>query len=265
MANNEQLIADLGEAINLSNAAQQRFGENNDSFNRIIQAGLAQINATIRDIDALLGQITDKINSLKARIQELQNNGGPVPGDEITLLRQQLDAALKGQMDATTVMNKALETLRSNTVAMNRSIEVQDEPAMTKQLKTVTDSLQAIQLRLRGILNDNVESKPRLTSQEQRRAQLGEDSGEDSDDDDSHSMTYESIYPSRSSNKTKKGGTRKTKRTRKTKKKRKQKGGYKYNTKQHKSISDTSSGTGRGRGRGKGIYNKSKKRRIARS
>ena len=73
MANNEQLIADLGEAINLSNAAQQRFGENNDSFNRSIQSGLAQINATIRDIDALLGQITDKINSLKARIQELQN------------------------------------------------------------------------------------------------------------------------------------------------------------------------------------------------
>ena len=77
MANNDQLIADLGEAIRLSNESQVRFGANNDSFNRTINAGLAQINATIRDIDGMLGQIVDKINVLKARIAELEANGDP--------------------------------------------------------------------------------------------------------------------------------------------------------------------------------------------
>lgn len=89
MAINEQLIADLGEAINLSNASQQRFGANNDSFNRIIKDGLSQINATIRDIDGLLGQVTDKIKQLKKKIKELEDNGGPIPSNEIALLKEQ--------------------------------------------------------------------------------------------------------------------------------------------------------------------------------
>ena len=209
MANNVQLIADLGEAINLSNASQVRFGANNDLFNRTINAGLAQINATIRDIDELLGQIIDRIKELKARIAELQGNGGPASAQEIALLKQQLADAQNGQVAATEVMNRALVTLRSNTEAMNGSIVTQDEPAMTAQLKTISDSLLAMQARLRGILNDN--QAPGASAVEQMRA----DQGADSDDENTPRVV---------------GGKRRrktktAKKTRKTKKTRKQKGG----------------------------------------
>jgi uncharacterized phage infection (PIP) family protein YhgE len=261
MAINEQLIADLGEAINLSNASQQRFGANNDSFNRIIKDGLSQINATIRDIDGLLGQVTDKIKQLKKKIKELEDNGGPIPSNEIALLKEQLDAAQKGQKAATTVMNKALETLRANTVAMNRSIEVQDEPAMTKQLKMVTDSLQKIQLRLRGILNDNSDLPGEAVPQGSRGAADNYETGNDSEFDSELSKIDGGARKRRRKTK------RKSKRSRRTKKK----GGYGYKTKRDKTISDTSSGTGRGtssssgKGRGKGVYTKRKKLRFARS
>lgn len=225
MANNEKLIADLGEAINLSNASQEKFGANNDSFNRTINAGLAQINATIRDIDELLGQIMDRIQELKARITELQGNGDPSNAGEIEALQQQLAAAQNGQVAATDVMNRALVTLRDNTRAMDGTIKTQNEPEMTAQLKKVTDSLQAMQGRLQGILNDNQGPQAPQAAGKYRR-------------------------------------TKKTARkSRRTKKKRKQKGGYRYKTKQRKSAadSDTSSGLGRG------MYKKSKKRRSTRS
>lgn len=227
MANNEQLIADLGEAIKLSNASQERFGTNNDSFNRTINDGLAQINATIRDIDGLLGQIMDRINDLKARIAELQGNGDPANAGEIEALQQQLAAAQNGQVAATDVMNRALVTLRDNTRAMDGTIETQNEPEMTAQLKKVTDSLQAMQGRLQGILNDNQGPQASQSAGKRRRT-----------------------------NKT-------ARKSRRTKKKRKQKGGYRHKTKQRKSDadSDTSSGLGRGRG----MYKKSKKRRSTRS
>jgi len=247
MANNQQLIADLGEAINLSNAAQAQFGANNDSFNRTINAGLAQINATIRDIDGLLGQIMDRINALKARIAELQGNVGPVNADEIALLKQQLADAQNGQVAATDVMNRALLTLRSNTEAMNGAIVTQDEPAMTAQLKTVTDSLQAMQERLRGILNDNPVPQP--SGMEQRRAEQGVDS----DDENTPGALG---GKRRRKNKT-------SKKSRKTKKKRKQKGGYKYKTKQRRT--NDNSGAASSLGGGRRIYKKSKKRRSTRS
>ena len=247
MANNQQLIADLGEAINLSNASQVRFGANNDSFNRTINAGLAQINATIRDIDGLLGQIMDRINALKARIAELQGNVGPVNADEIALLKQQLADAQNGQVAATDVMNRALLTLRSNTEAMNGAIVTQDEPAMTAQLKTVTDSLQAMQERLRGILNDNPVPQP--SGMEQRRAEQGVDS----DDENTPGALG---GKRRRKNKT-------SKKSRKTKKKRKQKGGYKYKTKQRRT--NDNSGAASSLGGGRRIYKKSKKRRSTRS
>ena len=249
MANNEQLIADLGEAINLSNASQVRFGANNDSFNRTINAGLSQINATIRDIDVLLGQIMDRISELKARIAELQGNGGPSNAQEIALLKQQLADAQKGQVAATDVMNRALVTLRANTEAMDGSIAKQDEPAMTGQLKSINDSLQAMQARLQGILNDNPGS-----AMEQRRA----DQGEDSDDENTPRVTG---GKRRRKNKT----AKKSRRTKTTKKKRKQKGGYGYKTKQRKSAKDSGAESSIGRGGGRGIYKKSKKRRSTRS
>lgn len=258
MANNEQLIADLGEAINLSTASQARFGANNDSFNRTINAGLTQINATIRDINGLLGQITDKINELKARIAELQGNGGPANANEIAILQQQLEAAQNGQAAATDVMNRALVTLRANTEAMDGSIATQDEPAMTAQLKTVTDSLQAIQLRLRGILNDNVGPPPaRGIGLEQRRAELGEDS-----DDEATPEAGPGALGGKRRRKSKTAKKqRKTRRTKTIKKKRKQRGGYGYKTTRRKSSHDsdtTSSSPSTSRGRG--LYKKSKKR-----
>jgi hypothetical protein len=228
MANNEQLIADLGEAINLSNASQKNFGENNNLFNRSIAAGLATINATIRDIDELLEGIVKKIDGLKARIAELEANGDPGRNGEIEALQQQLAAAQNGQVAATEVMNRALEALRASTTAMDGSIEEQNEPAMTAQLKAVNDSLRAMHERLQGILNDN--QAPQAGGKRRRK------------------------------NKT-------AKKSRKTKKKRKQKGGYKYKTKQRKSAADSdssSSNTSSGRGRGRGIYKKSKKRRSTR-
>jgi hypothetical protein len=238
MANNEQLIADLGEAINRSNASQVRFGANNDSFNRTINAGLAQINATIRDIDGLLGQILDKINELKARIAELQGNGGPGNAQEIALLKQQLLDAQNGQVAATEVMNRALVTLRSNTEAMDGSIAKQDEPAMTAQLKTVNDSLLAMQVRLQGILNDNPPEGGPIVGPGMNQLDGG----------------------SRRRRRTNK----KRRKTRRTHKKRKQTGGYGYKTKQHKAHDD-SSNTSSSLGRGRGIYKKSKKRRSTRS
>ena len=258
MAINEQLIADLGEAINLSNASQQRFGANNDSFNRIIKDGLSQINATIRDIDGLLGQVTDKIKQLKKKIKELQDSGGPVPSNEIALLKEQLEAAQKGQIAATTVMNKALETLRANTAAMNRSIEVQDEPAMTKQIKAVTDSLQKIQLRLRGILNDNNNLPGEAVPPGSKGAADNYETGNDSEFDSELKKIDGGARKRRRKTKSK----RKTvKRSRRTKK-----GGYGYKTKRDKTISDTSSSSSSsGRGRGKGVYTKRKKLRFARS
>lgn len=256
MANNDQLIADLGAAIELSNASQARFGANNDSFNRTINAGLAQINATIRDIDGMLGQIADRINVLKARIAELEANGDPGHEAEIAALQDQLTAAQNGQAGATDVMNRALETLRDNTAAMDGSIAAQDEPAMTAQLKAVNDSLQAMQARLQGILNDNPgpPAEPRQTGVEQRRAELGQE--EDSDDE-----VGATGGKRRRKNKT----TKKRRKTRKTKKKRKQKGGYKYKTKRRKSADDSDTSTNSGLGRGRGIYKKSKKRRISHS
>ena len=261
MANNEQLIADLGEAINLSNASQERFGANNDSFNRTINAGLAQINATIRDIDLMLGQIADKINVLKARIAELEANGAPGNDAKIAELQAQLAAAQNGQVAATEVMNRALVTLRANTEAMDGSIAKQDEPAMTAQLQTITNSLQAMQARLRGILNDNQGPLPPPKNQsavERMRA------AQDPDSDD------EATPGTRGGKRRRKNKTakkqRKTRKTRKTKKKRKQKGGYGYKTKQRKSTNDTdTSSSYSGLGRGRGMYTKSKKRRIARS
>lgn len=259
MANNEQLIADLGEAINLSNASQARFGANNDSFNRTINAGLAQINATIRDIDAMLGQITDKINVLKARIAELEANGAPGNDDKIAALQAQLAAAQNGQVAATEVMNRALVTLRANTEAMDGSIAKQDEPAMTTQLQTINNSLQAMQARLRGILNDNQGPKGAI---EQMRA------AQDPDSDDE--VTPETGPGTRGGKRRRKNKTakkqRKTRKVRKTKKKRKQKGGYGYKTKQRKSTNDSdTSSSNTSLGRGRGMYTKSKKRRIARS
>ena len=259
MAINEQLIADLGEAINLSTEAQQRFGANNDSFNRIIKDGLSQINATIRDIDGMLEQIKNKITQLKARIKEIKDNGGPVIGDDFASLRQQLDAAQRGQIAATEVMNKALETLRANTVAMNRSIEVQDESAMTAQLKTITDSLQAIQLRLRGILNDSP-GPPVLPGEAVPEGARGAADNYEMDNDPDFEEELGKIDGGRRrKSKTKSKTLKKSRRTKK--KRRKLKGGYGYKTKQHKSMSDSSSSTGRG----KGIFTKSKKRKIARS
>ena len=253
MSNNQQLIADLGEAINLSNASQVRFGANNDSFNRTINAGLAQINATIRDIDGLLGQILDRINELKARITELQGNGGPASAKEIAFLKQQLADAQNGQVAATEVMNRALVTLRSNTEAMDGAIAKQDEPAMTEQLKTISDSLQAMQTRLQGILNDNQSPQdPRASAMEQRMAEQGEDS----DDENTPRVTG---GKRRRKNKT----AKKSRRTKTIKKKRKQKGGYGYKTKQRKVTDDSATESSHGRGRG--IYKKSKKRRSTRS
>jgi hypothetical protein len=283
MANNVQLIADLGEAINLSNAAQVRFGANNDSFNRTINAGLAQINATIRDIDGLLGQILDKINELKARIAELQGNGGPGNAQEIALLKQQLVDAQNGQVAATEVMNRALVTLRSNTEAMDGAIAKQDEPAMTAQLKTVNDSLQAMQKRLQDILNDNQglqppgkapRAGPQKPKKPAKREQLpGEevppgDQGAAGDNAIENDQEFENELARidggsrrrRRKNKTSKKTRRKTKTT---KKKRKQKGGYGYKTKQRKSQDDSDTASSQGRGRG--IYKKSKKRRSTRS
>lgn len=266
MANNEQLIADLGEAINLSNASQARFGSNNDSFNRTINAGLAQINATIRDIDAMLGKIADRINALKARIADLEANGGPGNDAEVAALQAQLTAAQNGQVAATEVMNRALVTLRANTEAMDGSIAKQDEPAMTAQLQTINNSLQAMQVRLRGILNDNQGPLPPPAGQsavEQMRA------SQDPDSDDE--VTPETGPGSVGGKRRRKNKTakkqRKTRKTRKTKKKRKQKGGYGYKTKQRKSTndSDTTSSSYSGLGRGSGMYKKSKKRRSARS
>ena len=277
MANNDQLIADLGEAIRLSNESQVRFGANNDSFNRTINAGLAQINATIRDIDGMLGQIADKINVLKARIAELEANGDPGHDAEIAALQAQLTAAQNGQVAATEVMNRALVTLRANTTAMDGSIAMQDEPAMTNQLKVVNDSLQAMQLRLRGILNDN--PGPQGAVERRREAQ-----GEDSDDEESGGPgagpAVEREEDSddepgagggkrrRRKNKTAKK-QRKTRRTKtKTNKKRKQKGGYKYKTKRrkYKQDSDTTASysTSSNTGIGRGMYKKSKKRRSTR-
>jgi hypothetical protein len=262
MANNEQLIADLGEAINLSNASQARFGANNDSFNRTINAGLAQINATIRDIDAMLGQIADRINVLKSRIAELEANGVPGNDAEIAALQAQLTTAQNGQVAATEVMNRALVTLRANTEAMDGSIAKQDEPAMTTQLQTINNSLQAMQARLRGILNDNQGPPAAQSAVEQTRASQEPDS-----DDEATAETAPGSLGGkrRRKNKTAKK-RRKTRKVRKTKKKRKQKGGYGYKTKQRKSTNDSdtaSSSTSVGRGRG--MYKKSKKRRISRS
>ena len=262
MANNEQLIADLGEAIDKSTASQARFGANNDSFNRTINAGLAQINATIRDIDAMLGQIADRINVLKSRIAELEANGAPGNDAEIAALKAQLAAAQNGQVAATEVMNRALVTLRANTDAMDGSIAKQDEPAMTTQLQTINNSLQAMQARLRGILNDNQGPPAAQSAVEQMRASQEPDS-----DDEATAETAPGSLGGkrRRKNKTAKK-RRKTQKVRKTKKKRKQKGGYGYKTKQRKSTTDSdtaSSSTSVGRGRG--MYKKSKKRRISRS
>jgi uncharacterized protein YdcH (DUF465 family) len=265
MANNEQLIADLGEAINLSNASQARFGTNNDSFNRTINAGLAQINATIRDIDAMLGKITDRINALKARIADLEANGGPGNDAEVAALQEQLTAAQNGQVAATEVMNRALVTLRANTEAMDGSIAKQDEPAMTAQLQTINTSLQAMQARLRDILNDNQGPSAPPAGQsalEQMRAAQEPDS----DDEETPDTGATGGGKRRRKNKT----AKKTRKTRKTKKKRKQKGGYGYKTRRrkYKQDSDTASSfasSSTGRGRGRGMYKKSKKRRISRS
>ena len=262
MANNEQLIADLGEAINLSNASQARCGSNNDSFNRTINAGLAQINATIRDIDAMLGKITDRINSLKARIADLEANGGPGNDAEVAALQAQLAAAQNSQVAATEVMNRALVTLRANTEAMDGSIAKQDEPAMTAQLQTVNNSLQAMQARLKGILNDNQGPLPPPAGQsavEQMRAAQEPDSD---DEEEPETGTGTGGGKRRRKNKTAKK-QRKTRKMRKTKKKRKQKGGYKYKTRRRKSADD--SGTASSRGGGRGKYKKSKKRRSTRS
>ena len=147
-------------------------------------------------------------------------------------------------------MNRALVTLRANTEAMDGSIAKQDEPAMTGQLKSINDSLQAMQARLQGILNDNPGS-----AMEQRRA----DQGEDSDDENTPRVTG---GKRRRKNKTAKK-QRKTRR--KTKKNRKQKGGYGYKTKQRKSAKDSGAESSIGRGGGRGIYKKSKKRRSTRS
>jgi uncharacterized protein YdcH (DUF465 family) len=269
MANNEQLIADLGEAINLSNASQARFGENNDSFNRTINAGLAQINATIREIDAMLGQIADRINVLKARIAELEANGAPGNDAEIAALQDQLAAAQKGQVAATEVMNRALVTLRANTEAMDGSISKQDEPAMTAQLQTINNSLQAMQARLRGILNDNQGPLPPPADQsavERMRAAQDPDS-----DDEATPETGPGTVGGKRRRKNK--TAKKQRKSRRTKKNKKQKGGYGYKTKQRKykhesDTSSASSSTSLGSssiGRGRGMYKKSKKRRISRS
>lgn len=255
MANNEQLIADLGEAINLSNASQARFGANNDSFNRTINAGLAQISATIRDIDLMLGQIADKINVLKARIAELEANGVPSNDDEISALKAQLAAAQNGQVAATEVMNKALVTLRANTEAMDGSIAKQDEPAMTAQLQTITNSLQAMQTRLRGILSDPPANQSAV---EQMRAAQDPDS-----DDEATPETGSGAVGGKRRRKNK--TAKKQRKPRKTKKNRKQKGVYGYKTRRRKYKQDSDASSSTGLGRGRGMYKKSKKRRIARS
>ena len=257
MANNEQLIVELGEAINRSNASQVSFGANNDSFNRTINAGLAQINATIRDIDGLLGQIIDRINELKARIAELQGNGGPTSAKEIAILKQQLADAQKGQVAATDVMNRALVTLRANTEAMDGSIAKQDEPAMTAQLKIVNDSLQAMQKRLQSILNDNQGPQP----------PAGPKPGEDvlpGDQGASNNEIGKDAEQERIDGGKRRRTNKKRRKTRGTKKKRKQKGGYGYKTKQHRKATEDSATTS-SLGRGRGIYKKSKKRRSTRS
>lgn len=285
MANNEQLIADLGEAINLSNASQVRFGANNDSFNRTINAGLAQINATIRDIDGLLGQIMDRINELKARIAELQGNVGPSNANEIAILKQQLAAAQNGQVAATDVMNRALVTLRSNTEAMDGSIASQDEPAMTAQLKTVTDSLQAMQLRLRGILNDNLgpqppargppkNQKPAKRAAKPLRGPLpgeevpqGDQGAADNNNIENDQEFEDELARIDGGSRRRRRTNKKQCKTRRTNKKRKQKAGYGYKSKHRKSTysSDTSSSSSTGIGRGRGMYKKSKKLRSTRS
>jgi hypothetical protein len=159
-------------------------------------------------------------------------------------------------------MNRALVTLRANTEAMDGSIAKQDEPAMTAQLQTVNNSLQAMQVRLRGILNDNQGPPAAQSAVEQRRASQDPDSYDE--------VTPETGTGTRGGKRRRKNKTakkqRKTRKTRKTKKKRKQKGGYGYKTKQRKSMNDSDTSSSNSTlGRGRGIYKKSKKRRSARS
>jgi len=137
---------------------------------------------------------------------------------------------------------------------------------MTTQLQTINNSLQAMQARLRGILNDNQGPLPPPAAQsavERMRASQEPDSDDE--------VTPETGTGTRGGKRRRKNKTakkrRKTRKVRKTKKNRKQKGGYGYKTNQRKSTnnSDTTSSSYSGLGRGSGMYKKSKKRRISRS
>ena len=291
MANNDQLIAQLREAIDKSTTSQAQLEENTGLFNTVIADGLRAINTTILEINGLLREITDKINTLQNRIRELEADAGPNPDAAhaavVEDLNRQLAEAQQAKIEATEVMNSALITLNGNATVMDRTMNVQKTTDMQNQLQLVHQSLLEMRKNLGDVLRGGPGPPPKPRRPKPgppkplkpgRRGALpgeavppGDQGAADIDNDEEFQQELENIDGgSRRRRRTNKK-RRKTRRT-KTKKTKKQTGGYGYKTKQRKSTrkstydSDTaSSDSDLGRGRGRGIYKKSKKRRSARS
>ena len=229
MADNAQLIAQLGEAITKSTASQAQLEQNTGLFNTAIADGLREINATILEINGLLRGIADKINGLQNQITQLELDGGPNPDEghaaAIADLNRQLEEAQQAKLAASDVMNSALITLNANATVMDRTMNAQKTADMQAQIKLVHDSLLEMQQNLGVVLQGGPPQNPRRPN-----SQAAID-----------------------------GGFRRRRRTNKKqriKNTKKQKGGYKSKRRKSTNNSDT------GRGRGK---RKSTKRRSNRS
>ena len=235
MADNAQLIAQLGEAINKSTASQAQLEQNTGLFNTAIADGLREINATILEINGLLRGIADKINGLQNQITQLELDAGPNPDEghaaAIADLTRQLEEAQQAKLAASDVMNSALITLNANATVMDRTMNAQKTADMQAQIKLVHDSLLEMQQNLGNVLQGGP-GAPQNPGGPNPQAAID-------------------------------GGFRRRRRTNKkqrktkTNKNKKQKGGSGFKSKRRKSTNN--SDTGRGRGRGK-----SKKRRSNR-
>lgn len=154
------LIQELREAISNAKDSQVRFQTNNTNYNSAINSGFENIQNTVREIDGLIEQLTELINSLKRKIADFEAKDLADQTSELTAtiadLQNKLSVAQETQQAAANVMKETISTLNANNDAMKSSINSQDVAGLNNNIAATTTSLDDIKTRLQTLLNKSL-------------------------------------------------------------------------------------------------------------
>jgi regulator of replication initiation timing len=152
------LIQELREAISNAKDSQVRFQTNNTNYNSAINSGFENIQNTVREIDGLIEQLTELINSLKRKIADFEAKDLADQTSELTAtiadLQNKLSVAQETQQAAANVMKETISTLNANNDAMKSSINSQDVAGLNNNIAVTTTSLEDIKTRLQSLLDE---------------------------------------------------------------------------------------------------------------